>query len=89
MVGCMHRRSAAALLAAISLIAASPSHASPPAGVPTVHAACKSATIEGKHKCIARGQFCRHTKSANRDYHRYGYHCGKRDANGRYHLVYH
>ena len=48
----------------------------------------EAATIEGKHKCIARGQFCRHTKKANRDYHRNGYHCGKRDHNGRYHLVY-
>jgi hypothetical protein len=56
---------------------------------PVAHAACKPAVIEGKHKCIARGQFCRHTKKANRDYHKYGYHCGKKDRNGRYHLVYH
>jgi uncharacterized membrane protein len=83
----MRRRStAAAVLAALSLVAASPASQATPA---SVHAACKSATIEGKHKCIARGQFCRHTKKANRDYHRYGYHCGKRDKNGRYHLVYH
>jgi uncharacterized membrane protein len=83
----MRRRSlAATLLAALSLVAATP--AAPATTPPTAHAACTSATIEGKHKCIARGQFCRHTKKANRDYHRYGYHCGKRDKNGRYHLVY-
>jgi hypothetical protein len=52
-----------------------------------VHAACTSARIQGKHKCIARGQFCVHTSRANRDYHRYGLHCGKRDRNGHYHLV--
>jgi hypothetical protein len=77
----------AALLAAIALAAAGPaSHAAQPA---TVHAACKNAVIVHKHKCIAAGQFCKHTKRANRDYHKYGYHCGKRDKNGRYHLVYH
>jgi len=54
---------------------------------PTAHSACRSATILGRHKCLARGQFCTHTRAANRDYHRYGYHCGKRDPNGRYHLV--
>jgi hypothetical protein len=55
---------------------------------PTAHASCKRAIIVHQHKCIARGQFCKHTRRANRDYHRYGYHCGKRDRNGRYHLVY-
>jgi uncharacterized membrane protein len=84
----MRRRTTAALLAALSLAAASPAtHAATTAQ--QVHAACTSAVIEGKHKCIARGQYCRHTKKANRDYHKYGYHCGKRDKNGRYHLVYH
>ena len=82
------RATATAILASLSLVAASP--AAPQAGTPaSVHAACKQAVIEGKHKCIARGQYCRHTKKANRDYHKYGYHCGKRDKNGRYHLVYH
>ena len=84
----MRRRAAAALLAAISLAAASPAtHAT--STTHGIHTACTSAVIEGKHKCIARGQYCRHTKKANRDYHKYGYHCGKRDKNGRYHLVYH
>jgi hypothetical protein len=84
----MRRRSTiAAVVAALALAGAAPAtRAARPA---TVHAACKPAVIEGKHKCIARGQFCRHTKKANHDYHKYGYHCGKRDKNGRYHLVYH
>jgi hypothetical protein len=82
------RAIAAVTLASISLVAAA-APVSQGASPATVHAACKQAVIEGKHKCIARGQFCRHTKKANRDYHKYGYHCGKRDANGRYHLVYH
>jgi hypothetical protein len=83
------RRRTVGLLAALSLIAAAPAAEAPakPAS-PTVHAACKKAIIVGKHKCIAKGQYCKHTTRANKDYHRYGYHCGKRDKNGRYHLVY-
>lgn len=83
------RRRTAGLLAALAMAIALPV-AQAPASVadPPVHAACKSATILGKHKCIAAGQFCKHTAAANRDYHRYGYHCGKRDRNGRYHLRY-
>jgi hypothetical protein len=49
----------------------------------------QAAKILGKRKCIAAGQFFTHTSRANRDYHRYGYHCGKRDRDGHYHLVYH
>jgi hypothetical protein len=58
------------------------------AAPPVAHASCTRARILGKRKCIARGQFCTHSRRANRDYHRYGLHCGKRDANGNYHLVY-
>ena len=49
---------------------------------------CKSgkhAVIGGKHKCLRRGQFCAHGK--DRQYHKYGFHCHKRDKNGRYHLT--
>jgi uncharacterized membrane protein len=78
-----------ALLAALSVAVAAPvAAASAQTGIPSAQVACKSATIVGKHKCIARGQFCKHTSRANKDYHRYGYHCGKRDRNGRYHLKY-
>jgi hypothetical protein len=52
------------------------------------HASCTRARILGASKCIARGQFCVHSRRANRDYHRYGLHCGKRDIRGNYHLVY-
>jgi hypothetical protein len=47
----------------------------------------RKAVIEADHRCIGFGQLCRHRKSANRDYHRYGFHRGKKDKNGKYHLV--
>jgi hypothetical protein len=54
---------------------------------PTAHIACKQARIEGQSKCIARGQFCRHTARAEKDYERYGLRCAKRDARGNWHLT--
>ena len=85
----MNRRSAA-LLAAVALIAAAPAASATATGSssPGVHAACTYHRIAGERKCIAAGQYCKHTRRANRDYHRYGYHCGKRDRNGAYHLIY-
>jgi hypothetical protein len=85
----MTRSRALGLLVAASILAATPV-ASAPAQLdsPTAQSACKRAIILGKRKCIARGQYCTHTRAANRDYHRYGYHCGKRDSRGSYHLVY-
>jgi hypothetical protein len=79
----------AGLFATLSLVAAAPAPAATQAAGPTVHAACTRATVEGDRRCIGIGQFCRHRRSANRDYHRYGLHCGKRDRNGSYHLVSH
>jgi hypothetical protein len=77
-----------ALVVSVAVAAAAPAAVAPAdTPDPAVHAACTSARIQGERKCIARGQFCRHTRAANRDYHRYGLHCGKRDRNGRYHLV--
>jgi hypothetical protein len=85
----MHRRTVG-FLAAVSLIGAVPATgaavASP--GSPSAHAACTYHRIVGKRKCIAAGQYCIHTRRANRDYHKYGLHCGKRDRRGSYHLVY-
>ena len=43
------------------------------------------AIIGGAHKCLRRGQFCARAKDST--YHRYGFHCHKRDANGSYHLT--
>lgn len=83
----MHRR-AVGLLAALSILAAAPAVGTTATGSPAVRTACVHATILGKSKCIAKGQYCTHSKAANRDYHKYGYHCGKRDSKGRYHLKY-
>jgi hypothetical protein len=41
--------------------------------------------INGSHKCLLRGQFC--ARRADSQYHRYGFHCHKRDARGNYHLT--
>ena len=77
------------LVVAVCLTVAAPAAEAPALGEsPSAHAACKRARILGQRKCIARGQYCKHTRAANRSYHRYGYHCGKRDRRGSYHLVY-
>jgi hypothetical protein len=43
------------------------------------------AVLSWGHKCLAVGQFC--TSSADREYHRYRFHCHKRDGSGRYRLT--
>ena len=48
--------------------------------------ACVKAKIEGQSRCLQRGQFCRRSARAMRDYRRYGFSCTKRDRNGRYRL---
>lgn len=45
----------------------------------------RHAIIGGAHKCLRRGQFC--ARGRDREYHRYGYHCHKRDRRGNYHLT--
>ena len=72
---------------AVALVGAGPA-ASAPTTSPIAHASCAYHVIAGARKCIAAGQFCQHSARANRDYHKYGYTCGKRDYNGRYHLTY-
>jgi hypothetical protein len=79
----MRNRTIAALVAA-AFIGGVPAASSASPSAPA-HASCKSATIGGHHKCIARGQYC--SRSHQRDYQRYGYSCSKRDRNGRYHLT--
>jgi uncharacterized membrane protein len=54
-----------------------------PAKDPVATIACKSATIGGAKKCIARGQFCAIRSQA--DYKRNGFTC-KKDKAGRYRL---
>ena len=82
------RRQIAGLLAVVAIAAAVPAAQSSASSAPQLQTACVHATILGQSKCIAKGQYCKHSKAANHDYHKYGYHCGKRDSNGRYHLKY-
>ncbi|HEX8122952.1 MAG TPA: hypothetical protein VF549_17010 [Solirubrobacteraceae bacterium] len=88
----MRRRLAALALAAA--FAAAPAAAPLPAGSAfgPASALAKSCgggythgVIRGAHKCLRRGQFC--ARGAERDYHRYGFHCHKQDARGNYHLT--
>jgi len=80
----MYRRLAVLLVSGSLATIAVPIAQAPAASSPIAHSACRSATIGGVHKCIARGQFC--SRAHARDYTRYGLHCTKRDRNGRYHL---
>ena len=43
------------------------------------------AVLSWGHKCLATGQYCK--ASADREYHRYRFHCHKRDSRGDYHLT--
>jgi hypothetical protein len=87
------RRRFAALIAAAALLGlpVAQSSAQPVSATTTAAAAkpCSSgykhAVISGAHKCLRRGQFC--ARSADRQYHRYGFHCHKRDSRGNYHLT--
>lgn len=81
------RRRLAALAAIACLAAAAP--AAGPLAPAALGKSCGSgythAVINGAHKCLRRGQYC--ARRADRQYHRYGYHCHKRDRNGDYHLT--
>jgi hypothetical protein len=85
------RRRTAGLLAALSLVVVAPAGqaVAGPGHQEAAHAACSYHRVLGQRKCLQAGEYCIHTRRANRDYHRAGYHCGKRDRNNRYHLVYH
>jgi hypothetical protein len=85
------RRFLIAAVAAFGLAVASPVSPAPASSDgPIAHAAksCSSgyvhATISGAGKCLRRGQYC--ARGSDAQYHRYGFHCHKRDANGSYHL---
>lgn len=81
----LHRRIAAVLVGAAVIGAPlTASAVATPASPYVVELACKKATIGGKPKCIAAGQFC--AKRYEKDYNRYGYTCNNQDANGRWHL---
>jgi hypothetical protein len=79
-------------IAALGLLGAAPVVApAAPAAAPQsiVSKSCSGSfthgVISGAHKCLRRGQFC--ARAADRQYHRYGFHCHKRDARGNYHLT--
>jgi hypothetical protein len=79
------RRRTIAFVVAAALIGGGPgASASTASSSGTAHASCKRATIGGKRKCVARGQYC--SRSHQSDYRRYGYSCSRRDRNRRYHL---
>jgi hypothetical protein len=86
------RSRAIGLAAALAQIAAAPvaSGTATPAASSSITAAksCSSgykhAVIGGQQKCLHKGQFCTHGKAG--EYPKYGFHCNKRDKNGRYHL---
>jgi hypothetical protein len=80
------RTRSAALVAALALIAAAPAASvagdSPPPPQAVAAKSCPAgyvhASLSWGHKCLREGQFCK--KDANREYHRYDFHCAR---NGR------
>lgn len=80
----------AALFAAVALVGATPTYASPVhAPVAVAAKTCSRgfthAVIGGAEKCLRRGQFC--AKAQDSQYKRYGFRCVKRDARGNHHLT--
>lgn len=85
------KRRLVGLALALSLVGAAPSAVADSSSDSVRAVASKTcgsgyrhAVINGSHKCLRRGQFC--ARGADRQYHRYGYHCHKRDSRGNYHL---
>ena len=64
-------------------------HAPPPTASisKTCSAGYVHAIILGRQKCLRRGEFCTHTRRAERDYRRYHFSCANRDRRGNYHLI--
>ena len=87
------KRRLATLVAAAAVFGAAPAvapvvGASPLAPASAVAHTCSTgythAHLPWGQKCLRRGQFCKGDR--DRVYHRYGYHCHKRDSRGNYHL---
>ena len=87
------RRRLAGLVVAVAFVGGAPATGSVAAAHsgPAASAAksCSSGwthgVIGGEHKCLRRGQFC--ARRYDGQYHRYGFHCHKRDYRGNYHLT--
>jgi hypothetical protein len=87
------KRRLTALAVAAAIVGAAPAVApvdrAPSLAPPAAHAkSCSPGYVHARlswgHKCLRRGQFCK--RSADREYHRYGFHCHRRDRRGNYHL---
>ena len=87
------KRRLATLAAAASIFGAAPALApvvdgSPVNPAPAVAKSCSSgykhAALSWGHKCLRVNQYCK--RSGDGEYHKYGFHCHKRDAQGRYRL---
>jgi hypothetical protein len=76
-----------ALFIAAAMAGAAADHAADPPSASTAQADCESRMIAADRECTVAGQVCARSRLANREYHRYGYHCGELDSVGRYHLV--
>jgi hypothetical protein len=71
----------AVIAVAAAFVGAAPAAAQGHSVAPSVSAvaakSCSSgythAVIGGSHRCLRRGQFC--SRSSDRSYHRYGFHC--------------
>jgi hypothetical protein len=63
----------------------------PAAPVASVAKTCSAGYVHGvilgKEKCLRRGEYCTHTRAAERDYRRYHFSCANRDRRGSYHLI--
>lgn len=86
MVPPMEERTKRLLVALLLTCALALPAAAADAAAPIAHVACTHAVIAGESKCIARGEYCKRSAAAQRDYRRHGLSCTKRDARGRYHL---
>jgi hypothetical protein len=76
------RTRTAAALAALALVTAGPAvsvEAASPAPTAVAAKTCPAgyvhASLSWGHKCLRAGQYCK--KGANREYHRYGFHCAR------------
>lgn len=84
------RTRTAGLLVALALLGAVPAGSveAAPAGHPPASAAHRCgpgythAALSWGHKCLRSGQYCK--KGANREYHRYGFHCKRSGRLTRY-----
>jgi hypothetical protein len=81
------RLALAAAVAALGIGFASAESASstPSATAKTCSSRYTHAVLSWGHKCLAAGQYCK--RSADREYHRYRFHCHRQDSRGSYHLT--